>query len=106
MSTTDRQEINPHKEPPPYWQFRTLVWATVAVAVAAAVAAAASSYQAYLVRDNNIVTQRAFVYAEAPRLIVSLDPKDRSSKILNLFIPLANTGSTATQDLEFLVRCV
>src|SRR5262249_8575190 len=47
-----------------------------------------------------------FVYAEAPRLIVSVDPKDRSSKILNLFIPLANTGSTATQDLEFLVRCV
>jgi hypothetical protein len=77
-------------------------WIATGAAVAAAFGAAASAWFIY---QNNIVSQRAFVYVDSPiQLFVALDIKDRS-KIVSFPVALTNSGNTATSDLSLLVRC-
>lgn len=87
-----------------HWHNHALVWAAVAAGVGAGLAAIANGYQAYLTRQNNIVSQRAFVYFDGIELRNSLDPASRAQQI-SFFMRLNNSGNTATKDLEFFVRC-
>jgi hypothetical protein len=88
-----------------HWHQHAVVWAAVAAALGAALAAAANGYQAYLTRQNNVVSQRAFVYVDGPvQLVVALDAKDRS-KIVNFPIRLNNSGNTPTKDMGIFIRC-
>src|SRR5207248_672047 len=61
-------------------------------------------WQTYLMRANNIVSQRAFVFATGwgNALIVST-PNEHALRIPFL---LSNTGSTATKNLRFYFRCI
>src|SRR5712692_4846831 len=88
-----------------HWLDYAAVWAAVAAAIGAALAASMAGWQAYLTRQNNVVSQRAFVYAEAPQLAVSIDAKDGVTKNVSFFTPLINSGNTPTKELAFLVRC-
>lgn len=88
-----------------HWHDHAIVWAAIAAALGAAAAAAMSGWQAYLTRQNNIVSQRAFVYVDSPQLAVTLDAKDGVTKNLLFSTALVNSGNTATKNLEFYVRC-
>jgi hypothetical protein len=62
-------------------------------------------WQTILLRRNNVVSQRAFVYVDAPNLQPAINSKDGTTKFVNVFIPFINSGNTATRDLTLFVRC-
>lgn len=94
---SDRQER--------HWHDHALVWATVAAAIGAASAAGVNAYQAYLMRENNVVSQRAFVYVQAFGIINAIDAKDNVTKTVGIVVPMSNSGNTPTKGLTFFIRC-
>ena len=86
------------------WHDRALVGATVAAAFGAAIAAGANAYQAYLTRQNNVVSQRAFVHFEGSEIRMSIDPTTKAKNV-SVFTRLINSGNTATKGLTFFVKC-
>jgi hypothetical protein len=87
-----------------HWHDHALVWSTAAAALAAALAAGSAFYQAYLTRQNNVVSQRAFVYVDNPLMSLGFDPS--RNKVLALQPQLINSGNTPTKDLELFIRCL
>lgn len=87
------------------WLDHAGVWAAVAAAIAAAIAAGAASWQAYLTRENNIASQRAFVSVSITGEFLSVEKDRRTPKAINYVIAVANSGNTATKALDLLVRC-
>lgn len=69
-------------------------------------AVAKATEQTKLMRDNNIVSQRAFVYAAPTAGFAAFDVKDRTAKLVGMNVPFINSGNTPTKDLELLLRCV
>lgn len=104
MPRPPRDQGNPQQQPR-HWLDHWLVYGTIAAALAAALAAVMSGWQAYLTRQNNIVSQRAFISIENPNVITALDSRDKTTKILSLWIPFVNSGNTATKELNLFARC-
>jgi hypothetical protein len=87
------------------------------VAVAAVVVVAAYTYyaregvseanlQARLMRENNIVSERAFVGGVQLNAIPALAAEDRKTKIVAIQLVLSNSGNTPTKNFTGLIRCV
>jgi len=55
-------------------------------------------YQTSLLYRNNIVGQRAFVFAEPNQGYISFEPLTYKPRALNLFISLANSGKSSLID--------
>src|SRR5208337_4000568 len=66
-----------------------------------------NAYQAYLIRQNNIVSQRAFVAVLVPQLIMAKDPSKTKEfeKTVIVSIPLTNSGNTPTKRLQLFIKC-
>ncbi len=86
------------------WHDRAAVWAAVAAAVGAGVAAAANGYQAYLTRQNTIVSQRAFVFFDGMEVKNTIDSRT-NIKNVSFLSYLMNSGNTATKELTFVIKC-
>ncbi len=103
MPPAQRSKNNSQQQPR-RWLDHLLVYATIAAAISAATAAGIGGWQAYLTRQNNIVSQRAFVYVEGPE-IVHVISKTTGEPGVNIFIAMKNSGNTATKDLSVYFRC-
>ncbi len=80
-----------------------------------------SAYQTYLIRSNNVVSQRAFVsvafkagtlaYAATPKKLTLGSISDSVSEgaagiaIVNFIAELTNSGNTGTKNLTFFLKC-
>jgi hypothetical protein len=62
-------------------------------------------YQTYLIRDNNIVSERAFIFNDGPQVSLALYTKDNTKRAL-MAVPFINGGNTATKGLTTTIRCV
>jgi hypothetical protein len=62
-------------------------------------------WQTCLVRQNDIVSQRAFVYTGAPLAMTTIDPKDKTTKTLGILFYIVNSGNTPTKNLNIFTRC-
>jgi hypothetical protein len=87
-----------------YWQ-KPNNYIRIATLVAVAIYTGVQIYQTNLIRSNNIVSQRAFVYPSASQLLSVLSPQDRAVTSAAVIVALTNSGNTPTRDLEFLIRC-
>jgi hypothetical protein len=67
MTSTEGKQGNSKENKTRWYQYVT-VWAAVMAGIAAALAAGINAYQAYLIRQNNIVSQSAFVSAKSVKL--------------------------------------
>jgi hypothetical protein len=61
-------------------------------------------WQTFLIRSNNVVSERAFAFFDAPTITMVFNSKDQTKNV-QLGIPIINGGNTATKDLTMLIRC-
>jgi hypothetical protein len=62
-------------------------------------------WQTSLIRSNNIVSQRAFVYVGSNFTPLSAFAGETKAPVVYIFNQLINGGNTPTKDLHFLYRC-
>lgn len=98
-----RREQKESKQEDHKWPRRT-AWAAIAYTVITLIVLIVNGYQTYLIRSNNVVSQRASVYVDY-QLIVSKGMTKEKTPFLNIQIPMINSGNTATKNLKFLIRC-
>src|ERR1700730_1183492 len=89
-------------------------WANPIAALALLVACSAAAFAWWqgrlisesneIARQNNVISQRAFVSAALMQMWVSFKP-DRTPNALNFMLGLTNNGNTATKHLTFYVKC-
>jgi predicted negative regulator of RcsB-dependent stress response len=48
-------------------------------------------WQTWLIRQNNVVSQRAFVYVDKPQVILSKNPANNMTKTVVFITPLVNS---------------
>jgi hypothetical protein len=98
---SDQEESSRQKR---HWHDHAIAWGAVAAALGAALAAVANGYQAYLTRQNNVISQRAFINFDGINLAMSIDPATNVRNV-SIFTRLTNSGNTATKDLGFFIKC-
>jgi hypothetical protein len=57
-------------------------------------------WQTYLIRSNNIVSQRAFLFVDSPSASVTIDAKDQTTKLVVGKYPPAKPGALECEPLE------
>jgi hypothetical protein len=62
-------------------------------------------WQTFLIRSNNVVSQRAFVFVDSPGGNVVIDAKDKMTKDFLISVPFINGGNTASKNLTTFIRC-
>jgi hypothetical protein len=92
-------KANPHENR--YYRVATPI-AVLALVVSCG-AAGFTWWQAYLARQNNIVSQRAFVHISDFKVDIIRTPDGTYS--LRIATPFVNSGNTATKDFAFYIRC-
>lgn len=74
--------------------------------VLAGCAATLALWQAVRAKQNEVVSQRAFVHVSGPQTTIVPDPQDKTAAALVLTAVLTNSGNTPTKNLRFFMRCV
>jgi hypothetical protein len=78
-------------------------WVNVVTMLAVLVYTGVQICQTYLIRQNNIASQRAFVFSQPTVLQIGINPEKIPA--LGVFISLENSGSTPTKDLTSKIVC-
>jgi hypothetical protein len=86
------------------WPKRTAVAAITYTAITLVILIA-TGYQTYLLRSNNIVSQRAFVFPASVQVTPAIDPAANTIKFVNFTYSVTNSGNTPTKELAFFFKC-
>ena len=97
------EQDDAHKEHG-YWQ-KPENWVAFLTLLAVLTYTGIQMWQTWLMHENNIVSQRAFIYIEAPKIHVSIDQRDNGTEQVVFTSLLANSGNTPTKDLHTYIRC-
>lgn len=101
---TNQKSTNEHR----YYRFATPI-AVVALFVSGAAAvftyweATLISQSNTLIRENNVISQRAFIYSSPTQTLFS--PDQINPQAVNFVLSLTNSGNTATRNLIFFIKC-
>jgi hypothetical protein len=87
-----------------YWQ-KPNNWIRLLTLLAVLTYTGIQAYQTRLIYNNNIVSQRAFIYIGQTIPVTMIDPKDKTIKSLGVLFSLVNSGNTPTKDLTVFSRC-
>lgn len=90
--------------PQNYWS-NPASWVALATLIAVLAYTGIQMWQTVLIRQNNVVSQRAFVFAELGQFFPGFDASDLTTKIVVFVTRLTNSGNTATKNLTFAVAC-
>ena len=99
-----RQEQKTRQDDDQKWNKRTAI-AAIIYTLITLIIMIVGAYQTYLIRDNNVISQRAFITAGTPQLLMVKDMTNGETKSVAVAIPLINSGNTPTKNLEFFVKC-
>ena len=99
-----RQEQKNRQDSDQIWNRRTAIAAIIYTFITLIVMLV-GAYQTYLIRDNNVISQRAFIAAGSPQLMMVLDANHEDAKSVSVATPLINSGNTPTKNLEFFIKC-
>lgn len=95
----------PPAPPPPRPSAWPLAISILALAVATC-AAALSLWQFSLMRETQSLSGRPFVHVSGPQVTTVPQPQDRTGNAMAITAVLTNSGTSATRDMRFFMRCV
>jgi hypothetical protein len=96
-------EQEPAKREKGYWQ-KPENYVSLLTLLAVATYTGFQIYQTYLIRDNNIVSERAFIFNEGPQVSIARYIKDNTIRAV-IGVPFINGGNTATKGLTTTIHC-
>jgi hypothetical protein len=91
--------------PKGYWQ-KPNNYIRAATLLAVFIYTGIQGYQTYLIRANNIVSQRAFVYAEYTTAHHGHNHGDHDTPGWAMIFTMINSGATPTKGMTSYIRCV
>jgi hypothetical protein len=99
-----RQEQKDRQDGDQIWNRRTAI-AAIMYTFITLIVMLVGAYQTYLIRDNNVISQRAFITTGTPQLMMVIDANNEDAKGVSVAVPLINSGNTPTKNLEFFIKC-
>jgi hypothetical protein len=87
------------------WRREPSNWIALLTLLAVLVYTGVQIEQTSLIRSNNIVSQRAFVYLGSTFTPLAAIAAETRAPIIQIFLPLINGGNTPTKNLHMFYRC-